>query len=120
MNLLVRAAVCRMLEKTERNLATRLSEHLDHVKSAVSKHLIDCDHANYLLNMNNLFDNLNDSDSSYSYAELVTNNAKILQSLNRTNSNLLLSLEALHIQFKKLELNSGLKASKELIVFLRI
>ena len=87
--------------KTERNLATRLSEHLDHVKSAVSKHLIDCDDENYLPNMNNLFDNLNDSDSSYSYAELITNNAKILQSLNCTNSNLLLSLEALHIQFRK-------------------
>ena len=31
--------------KTERNLATRLSEHLDHVKSAVLKHLINCDDA---------------------------------------------------------------------------
>ena len=96
--------------KTERNLATRLSEHLDPLKYAVSKHLIDCDDANYLLDMNNLFDNLNDSDSSYSYAELVPNNTKILQSLNHTNSNLLLFLETLHIKFKKPELNSGLKA----------
>jgi hypothetical protein len=67
--------------------------------------------------MNNLFDNLNDSNSSYSNAELVPNNTKILQSLNYTNSNLLLFLEALHIKFKKPELNSGLKASEELIVF---
>jgi hypothetical protein len=64
--------------KTERNLTTRLSEHLDPLKSAISKHLIDCDNNNYLLNMNNLFDNLNDSDSSYSNAELVPNNIKIL------------------------------------------
>ncbi len=67
-------------------------------------------------NMNNLFDNLNDSDSSY--AELVPNNIKILQSHNHTNSDLLLFLETLHIKFKKIELNSGLKGSKELIGFL--
>ena len=42
---------------------------------------------------------------------------KILHSLQDNNSNLLLSLEALHIKFKKPEQNSGLKASKELIVF---
>ena len=37
--------------------------------------------------------------------------------LKFSNSNLLLFLEALHIKFKKPELNSGLKASKELVVF---
>ena len=37
--------------------------------------------------------------------------------LKFSNSNLLLFLEAFHIKFKKPELNSGLKASKELVVF---
>ena len=36
--------------------------------------------------------------------------------LKFSNSNLLLFPEALHIKFKKTELNSGLKASKELVV----
>ena len=42
---------------------------------------------------------------------------RILHSLKFSNSNLLLFLEALHIKFKRPELNSGLKASKELVVF---
>ena len=48
--------------KTERNLATRLSEHSDPLKSAISKHLTDCEHANFILDLNNLHDNLNNSD----------------------------------------------------------
>ena len=48
--------------KTERNLATRLSEHSDPLKSGISKHLTDCEHANFILDLNNLYDNLNNSD----------------------------------------------------------
>ena len=109
--------------KTERNLNTRLKEHLDPAKSAISKHLTDCDNANYLININNLYDNVFDSDSQtgdsphYSFTNIIQNNTRILHSLKFSNSNLLLFLEALHIIFKKPELNSGLKASKELVVF---
>ena len=102
--------------ETEQNLSTRTAEHLDPQKSTVFKHLIDCDDANCLLNVNNLFGNKHDSGSSYSCAELMPNNTKILQSLNHTNSNLLF-LEAMHIKFIYRKPNSGLKASKELIVF---
>ena len=35
--------------KTERNLATRLSEHSDPQKSSISKHLSKCEHAIYIL-----------------------------------------------------------------------
>ena len=107
--------------KTERNLNTRLKEHLDPAKSAISKHLTDCDNANYLININNLYDNVYDSDSQtddsphYSFTNIIQNNTRILHSLKFSNSNLLLFLEALHIKFKKL--NSRLKASKELVVF---
>ena len=108
--------------KTERNLATRLSEHSDPFKSAISKHLTDCEHANFIVDLNNLYDNLNNSDihqpdSSFTHLDLLRTNTKILHSLHNTNSNLLLFREALHIKFKKPELNSGIKASKELIVF---
>ena len=50
--------------------------------------------------------------------ELITNSTKILQSLQHTNSNILLFLEALHIKFKRQALNNGLKASKEQMLFL--
>ena len=108
--------------KTERNLATRLSEHSDPLKSAISKHLTDCEHANFILDLNNLYDNLNNSDihqpdTSFTHLDLLRTNTKILHSLQNNNLNLLWFLEALHIKFKKPELNSGLKASKELIVF---
>ena len=109
--------------KTERNLNTRLKEHLDPAKSAISKHLTDGDNANYLININNLYDSVFDSDSQtgdsphYSFTNIIQNNTRILHSLKFSNSNLLLFLEALHIKFKKPELNSGLKASKELVVF---
>ena len=104
--------------KTERNLNTRLKEHLDPAKSAISKHLTDCDNANYLININNLYHNVFDSDSQtgdsphHSFTNITQNNTRILLSLKFSNSNLLLFLEALHIKLKKPELNSGLKASK--------
>ena len=56
-------------------------------------------------------------DTSFTHLDLLRTNTKILHSLQNNNSNLLLFLEALHIKLKKPELNSGLKASKELIVF---
>ena len=102
---------------------SRVFEHLDPAKSAISKHLTDCDNANYLININNLYDNVLDNDSltgdspHYSFTNIIQNNTRILHSLKFSNSNLLLFLEALHIKFKKPELNSGLKASKELVVF---
>ena len=90
--------------KTERNLNTRLKEHLDPARSAISKHLNDCDNANYLININNLYDNVFDSDSQtgdsphYSFTNIIQNNTRILHSLKFSNSNLLLFLEALSYQ----------------------
>ena len=40
--------------KTERNLATRLSEHSDPQKSSISKHLLECEHANYITSLTTL------------------------------------------------------------------
>ena len=50
--------------------------------------------------------------------ELIANNTKILQSLQHRNPNLSLFLKALHFKLKRPALNSGLKASKELMLFL--
>lgn len=109
--------------KTVRNLRTRLTEHAKSGKSstsAVSEHLTTCEHAKHIINMHNLYDNVNDldSDKPFTNQELIFNNTKILHSLQYSNSNVLLFLEALHIKFKTPTINGGLKASKELVVFL--
>ena len=48
---------------------------------------------------------------------LIFNNYKILYPNFSINSNQLLFVEALHIKYYKPQLNSGLKASKELYLF---
>ena len=103
-----------------RNLRTRLIEHAKLSTSAVSEHLTTCEHARHIADLHNLYDNVNDlnHDKPFSDYELITNNTKILQSLQHTNANILLFLEALHIKFKRPALNNGLKASKELLLFL--
>ena len=83
--------------KTERNLAIRLSEHSDPQKSSISKYLSECEHANYILNLNHIFDNLNDSDTNkldtpLSFHNLIQANTETLHTLKHTNSNLLLFL----------------------------
>ena len=111
--------------KTERNLATRLTEHSDPQKSSTSKHLSECEHANYILNLNHIFDNLNDindsdtnkPDTPLSFHNLIQAKTQTLHTLEHTNSNLVLFLEALYIKYRKPVLNIGLKASKKLVVF---
>ena len=103
--------------KTVRNLRTRLTEHAKLNTSAVSEHLTTCEHARHIADLHNLY-NVNDlnPDKPFSNYELLTNNTKILQSLQHTNSNIF--LEALHMKFKRSALNNDLKASKELMLFL--
>ena len=111
--------------KTERNLANRLSKHSDPLKSSISKHLSECEYANFLLDLNHIFGNVNDinendtdkPDMPLSFHNLIQINTKILHTLKYTISNHLLFLEALYIKYGKPLLNNGLKASKELAVF---
>ena len=85
----------------------------------------ECEHANFILNLNHMFDNLNninDSDTvkldtPLSFHNLIQANTQTLHTLKHTNSNLLLFLEALYIKYRKPVLNNGLRASKELVVF---
>ena len=80
--------------KTVRNLGTRLSEHAKLNTSAVSEHLTTCEHARHIEDLHNLYDNVNDlnPDKPFNDYELITNNTKILQSLQHTNFNILLFL----------------------------
>ena len=105
--------------KTIRNLRKRLTEHARLNTSAVSEHLTTCENARHIADLHNLYDNVNglNPDKPFNDYELITNNTKILPSLQHTNSNILLFLEALY-KFKRPALNNGLKASKELMLFL--
>ena len=108
------------ISKTVRNLRARLTKHAKLNTSAVSEHLTSCEHARHMTDLHNLYGNINEvnPDKPFSNYELIANNAKILQSLQHTNSNILHFLEALHIKFKRPALNIGFKASKELVLFL--
>ena len=73
--------------------------------------------------MHHLFDRLNDKttdsdDVSIFISNLIINNSRIVHSPNSRTSNFLLFLEALYIKHKSPALNTGLKASKELMLFL--
>ena len=82
--------------KMVRKLGTRLTEYAKFGKpnsSAISEHLV------VVVVLHNLYDNVNDldSDKPFTNEELIINNTKILHSLQKSNSNLLVFLEALHI-----------------------
>ena len=100
--------------KTVRNLRTWLTEHAKLNTSAVSEHLTTREQAGHITDLQNLYANVNDLNPDKPF----TNNTKILQSLQHTNFNILLFLEALHIKFKRPALNNGLKALKQLMLFL--
>ena len=109
--------------KTDRCVYKRLTERSTQLNtSAVAQHLTECEHAQFLANLQGQYDRLNNlpsfSNSSNSIKNLIFNNYKILYSSKSTNTNkLLLIEEALHLKFNKPEMNSGLKASKELTLF---
>ena len=107
--------------KTQRCLETRLNEHGTRInKSVVADHFHNCEHAQHIIGLNNMFDSLSNKTTvshSTQVKNLVLNNFKILHSCKSYNSNILLLLEALYIKFYCPNLNSGLKASKELSLF---
>ena len=109
--------------KTDRCTYKRLTEHSSQLSAnAKVQHLIECEHAQFPANLQGQYDQLNNlpsfSNSSNSIKTLIFNNCKILYSSKSTNTNKLLLIEALYIKkFNKPEINSGLKASKELTLF---
>ena len=100
-------------------------ETLRSTKNIDFKTFVGSEHANYILNLNHIFDNpndINDSDTDkpdtpLSFHNLIQANTQTLHTLKHPNSNLLQFLEALYIKYRKLVLNNGLRASKELVVF---
>ena len=108
---------------TKRCLSVRLKEHATQINnSAIGKHFSDCEHAQYIANLQNQFSLLNDipfrsSNVPSAIENLVFNNFRILHLTKSTNYNILAFLEALLIKYNNPQLNTGLKASKELQLF---
>ena len=110
--------------KTERSLETRLSEHAyinSYKTSAITQHLLNCPDALYLANLH-AFPDLDSSkefpDKIHCPTSLVYNNSRTLFSCKYNSPNQLLMLEALFRKRKMPGLNCGLKASKQLSLFL--
>ena len=108
--------------KTDRCIYKRLTQHSTQLNtSAMAQHLTECEHAQFLANLQGQYDRLNNLPS-FSYSSnpiktLIFNNSKILYSSKSTNTIKLLFIEAFHIKFNKPEISSGLKDSKELTLF---
>ena len=62
-------------------------------------------------------DNITLTDTSALISNQIYDNVKILYNASSNTSNFFLFLEALYINFLSVSLNSGLKASKDLILF---
>ena len=108
--------------KTFRCLDDRLLEHAKyHQTSTIAQHFLECENAQFMSNLNNLYDRLNNThfhtNTMSCMKILINSNCKILYHNNSVKNNQLLLLEALHIKFLKPELNPGLKASKDLTLF---
>jgi hypothetical protein len=96
--------------------ATRLST------SAVCKHFTECQQAQYLANLQDQYTKLNDltlptKDGPTPIENLVFSNFRVLHITKSNSYNILAFLEALLIKHNHPQLNTGLKASKELQLF---
>ena len=106
----------RYIGKTDRCLYTRTKEHSYHTVSVIHQHLSTCEQFQHIKALLELYpDDDAKSDQTSIMAEHVFHNTKVIDKSNHWS--LLLYQESLAIQRYKPELNRGLKASKELIIF---
>ena len=85
--------------------------------SAITQHLLNCPDALYLANLN-AFPDLDSSEEFPDKIHCPTSLVYTKYNIKYNNPNQLLILEALLIKCKMPELNCGLKASKQLSLFL--
>jgi hypothetical protein len=106
----------RYIGKTDRCLYTRTKEHSYHKESVIHQHLSTCEQFQHIKALLELYpDDDAKSDQTSIMAEHVFHNTKVIDKSNHWS--LLWYQESLAIQRYKPELNHGLKASKELIIF---
>ena len=102
--------------KTERNFGTRVQEHsgLDK-QSPVYNHLLECEYFNYVVNLHSLLPSSNLVEYLEHVKIAVYGNTNIIDSSQNWIE--LCFSESLHMKRKKLKLNCGIKAAKELVLF---
>ena len=108
--------ISRYIGKTDRCLYTRTKEHSYHTESVIDQHLSTCEQFQHIKAHLELYpDDDAKSNQTSIMAEHVFHNTEIIDKSNHWS--LFLYQESLAIQRYKPELNHGLKASKELIIF---
>ena len=106
--------------KTDRNLGTRIKEHCGlHKSSPIFNHLAECNFYQYTLTLHSF---LCDGDETLTYQNIlghirttVTDNMRIIDKTENWAE--LCFLESLNIKWKKPSLNTGIKPTKELVLF---
>ena len=102
---------------TDRCLYTRLNEHATSDKSSeVHKHINNCVHFTYITNLLKLNIDESDTNEQFDLTLILLHNSIILDKAKHWS--VLLFKEPLAIHRQKPELNHGIKASRELAVFL--
>ena len=102
--------------KIDRSLYERCVEHTTIKDSAIYDHLLYCNELNYLNNqMQLMLPELDETERRLTRINCIVDNTTIVDKSD--NWNILLFKEALHIKKEKPSLNSGLKASRDLILF---
>ena len=103
--------------KTDRCLYTRPNEHATTDKSSeVHKHINNCEHFTYITNLLKLNIDESDAKEQFDLTLFLLHNSIILDKAKHWS--VLLFKEAVAIHRQKPELNHGIKASRELEVFL--
>ena len=105
--------------KTDRCLGLRLDEHSRAETSAIGKHLNECEHFHFIVNLYNIsvFSDLDQAVIQHYYHihAAVLQNTRIIDKNN--NWSQLCFLESLYIKRRNPTLNVGIKATKELVLF---
>ena len=105
--------------KTDRCLGLRLDEHSHAETSAIGKHLNECEHFHFIVNLYNIsvFSDLDQAVIQHYYHihAAVLQNTRIIDKNN--NWSQLCFLESLYIKRRNPTLNVGIKATKELVLF---
>jgi hypothetical protein len=99
--------------KTDRNLLTRIKEH-SKGESEIFHHITNCNNFKHIIDLFSLPDS-NCDQTSVELHEIILSNTKIIDTANHWA--ILLFKEAFAIKKHQSNLNHGLKASKDLILF---
>ena len=108
-----------MIQGNKAETSLRLDEHSHAETSAIGKHLNECEHFHFIVNLYNIsvFSDLDQAVIQHYYHihAAVLQNTRIIDKNN--NWSQLCFLESLYIKRRNPTFNVGIKATKELVLF---